>query len=65
MFVKSYFWRTYNGVELDYIEKKTNELFAYEIKYTKPKLKAPKSWVDNYGSNYQCITKENVLEFLL
>lgn len=65
MNIDSYFWRTYNGVEIDYIEKKNNQLFAYEIKFNKPKPNAPKSWVNNYGDNYQCITPENFLEFII
>lgn len=63
--IDTHFWRTYNGVELDYIEKRNDELSAYEIKFTNPKPKAPKTWVDNYGSNYQCITRENYLDFVI
>lgn len=61
----SHFWRTYNGVELDYIEMKSEEVSAYEIKFSNAKPKAPKSWVDNYGSDYQCITRENYLDFVV
>jgi len=60
----SYFWRTYTGAELDYVEEINGELFAYEIKYTKPKNKAPQTWVDNYSDNYKCITKNNFWEFI-
>lgn len=60
----SYFWRTYTGAELDYVEEKNGELFAYEIKLKKPKLKAPQSWLDNYGSNYKSITMDNFWEFV-
>jgi predicted AAA+ superfamily ATPase len=63
-YTNSYFWRTYAGTELDYIEERNQELFAYEIKNTKPKLKAPNSWTSNYGNNYQCIFKDNFISFL-
>jgi hypothetical protein len=63
--VKSYFWRNYAGVELDIIEETNNTLTAFEIKYKKPRLKAPKAWIDNYGSDYYCITRDNYLEFVL
>lgn len=63
-YVNSYFWRTYAGTELDYIEERNQELYAYEIKNTKPKLKAPNSWTSNYGSNYKCIFKDNFISFL-
>jgi len=63
--VKSYFWRNYAGAELDIVEEINNDLTAFEIKYKKPRLKAPKAWADNYGNNFHCITRENYLEFLL
>ncbi len=63
--VKSYFWRNYAGAELDIVEETNNKLTAFEIKYKKPRLKAPKAWTDNYGNDYHCITRENYLEFVL
>lgn len=64
-YTSTFFWRTYNGVELDYIEKSGEELSAFEIKFTKSKPKVPRSWVENYGNNYQCITRENYLDFVI
>jgi uncharacterized protein len=63
--VSSFFWRTYNGVELDYIEKKSEDISAYEIKYGRANPQAPTSWVNNYGNNYRCITRDNYLEFVI
>jgi len=65
IFVNSYFWRIYTGAEVDYIEERGQELYAYEIKYKKAKKKAPATWTDNYGSNYQCITIENFYDFVI
>ncbi len=64
-FAQSYFWRTYTGAELDFVEEKDGELIGYEIKYSKPKLKAPKTWVENYGNNYHCITQDNFWEYVM
>ena len=65
-FASSYFWRTYTGAEVDYVEEYNGELFAYEIKFRKKrvKTKAPKTWIDNYGTNFKCITTDNFWEFL-
>jgi predicted AAA+ superfamily ATPase len=63
--VSSYFWRNYAGAELDIVEETNNKLSAIKIKYKKPRLKAPIAWVDNYGNDYHCITRENYLEFVL
>jgi predicted AAA+ superfamily ATPase len=60
----SYFWRTYTGAEIDYVEERQGELYAYEIKYGKEISKAPLSWIENYGSHFKCITKNNFWEFV-
>lgn len=61
----SYFWRTYTGAEIDYVEEKNGELFAYEIKFMKARKKAPQTWIENYGNNFQCITRDNFWEFVM
>jgi len=64
LFGSSYFWRTYTGAEIDYVEERQGQLFAYEIKYGKEILKAPNSWIENYGGNFSCITKNNFWKFV-
>lgn len=60
----AYFWRTYTGAELDYVEERDGELYAFEIKLSKPKYKAPQTWVENYGNHFECITRDNFWEFV-
>lgn len=60
----SYFWRTYSGTEIDYVEEREGVLYAYEIKSGKSKVRIPASWQDNYGSNFQIVNKENYLTFI-
>ncbi len=61
---KCYFWRTYAGTEIDYIEESNGEYFAFEIKSGKAKPRIPLSWSSSYGMNYRNITKDNYLEFI-
>lgn len=63
-FASSYFWRTYTGAELDYIEEHGGQLYAYEIKYKKVVKNAPKTWIDNYSTHFECITRDNFWDFL-
>ncbi|MCF8235952.1 MAG: ATP-binding protein [Bacteroidales bacterium] len=63
--VNTYFWRTYSGAELDYVEETGVDLQAFEIKYGKAKAKAPQSWVDNYSSDYCLINRNNYLDFII
>ena len=63
---KSYFWRTYTGAELDYIEESSGKLSGFEIKWKKKKAKVPKSWGENYeNANFEMINAENYQDFLL
>jgi uncharacterized protein len=63
--VSPYFWRTYTGAEVDYIEEKNGALYGYEIKYSKAGKKAPKAWIENYGENFHYVTRNNFHEFVL
>jgi len=67
-FVNTYFWRTYDKKEIDLIEEKDGELFAYEFKWNakqKNKIKIPQEFLDTYNnSSFQVIDKNNYLDFL-
>ena len=62
-FASSYFWRTYTGAELDYMEEYRGKLHGYEIKWKK-KSKAPSSWIENYKADFNCINRDNFLKFI-
>ena len=65
IYTNSYFWRTYTGAELDYIEEKDGQLYGYEFKWGNKKAKVPKSWTENYeNSIYECINEENFMNWL-
>ncbi len=62
----SYFWRTYTGAELDYIEEKAGILYGFEFKYAKVKVKPPLSWLANYSNaKFSFVNKDNYLDFIL
>lgn len=62
--VNTYFWRTYTGVELDYVEDAGGTLFGFEMKWNKA-AKAPSSWLENYpNAQYACINQENFVDFV-
>ncbi len=63
---KSYFWRTYSGAELDYVEEYDGQLHGYEFKWKKRRKRLPKSWLEGYaGATYQLIDRDNFLDFVL
>ena len=65
--VNSYFWRTYQNQEIDYIEEYAGKLFAYEFKWNpKAKVKFPKLFSDAYPESiFNAINSENYSEFIL
>jgi len=62
----SFFWRTYDQQEIDWIEERDGKLFAYEIKYSRSGTKIPKAWKEAYPeSEFNVITKDNYLDFVV
>lgn len=62
-----YFWRTYQQSEIDFIEERGGQLFAYEFKWNKEKkVKAPKFWQDSYkDSEFKIISPGNYFDFVM
>jgi len=64
--VNNYFWRTYDQQEIDWVEERNGELFAYEFKWSKRKVKIPKAWLKAYPeAKYHVYTPENFEEWLI
>jgi len=66
IFAETYFWRTYSQQEIDWIEQIDDKLDAYEIKYTKKKVKIPPQWQKHYqNSTFKLINRDNYLDFIM
>ena len=61
MLVNNYFWRTYQQQEIDFIEERAGNLYAYEAKWSvTKKVKEPKTWKEAYpNSQFEVISPEN------
>lgn len=62
----SYFWRTHSQKEIDIIEERDGQLFAFECKWSQRKeIKPPREWTANYpDAEFTVITPENYLDFV-
>lgn len=61
-----YFWRTYTGAELDYVEEREGTIAGYEFKYNHKVKSAPASWLETYNNaTFLSINKDNYLDFVL
>jgi predicted AAA+ superfamily ATPase len=63
---RRYFWRTYQGQEVDFIEEIEQQLSAFEAKWsTIKKVNAPSSWKESYPqASFTVITPDNYLEYV-
>jgi predicted AAA+ superfamily ATPase len=63
--IQSYFWRTRQGGKVDLLEKKNDQLHAYEIKWTERKnLKLPIAFSNAYKAKFMGIHTGNFLQFV-
>lgn len=65
--VSNYFWRTYQQQEIDWIEERDGQLYAYEIKWNpEKKVKVPVTWNNAYpGSKFQVIHPRNYYTWIV
>lgn len=62
----TYFWRTKQQQEVDYVEEQGGKIYAYEFKWNpRKKPKFPKTFINAYQSELQIVNKDNFEEFLI
>lgn len=65
-YANTYFWRTHDGAEIDYIEESDGVLNAYEFKWKEQKVRFAKSFLDGYPQNTtSVINRTNFENFVL
>lgn len=65
-FGSNYFWRTYTGAEIDYIEEAGGKLSGHEFKFSSKKARTPKMWPKTYtGASFKTINKDNWQKFVV
>lgn len=66
IYASTYFWRNYQGKEIDLLEERDGGIYAFEFKWKKLEIRAPEEFIKNYkNSQYQVVNKENYLDFIL
>lgn len=65
LFQQMYFWRNYNGQEIDLLFEKNGHMEAFEFKWKKEQGKLPADFGKKYGNiNFTIINQVNYLEYL-
>jgi len=63
--VNTYFWRTHQQQEIDYLEDAKGKLKGFEFKWKTGKYRIPKIFLKTYpGSEVQLISKNNFQDFI-
>ena len=62
---RNFFWRTYDQQEIDWVEEREGNLFAFEFKWGDAVAKAPKLWQETYPEAvFECVNRQNYLPFI-
>lgn len=65
IYANNYFWRSWEGQEVDWIEEREGKLFGYEFKYSAAKWRQPSGFRRAYPeAAVKVVNKENYLEFV-
>ena len=66
IFADQYFWKEYNGKEVDLIEEYAGNLHAFEFKWSKSTSKAPTSFSATYPNHtFASVNRDNFTDFVL
>lgn len=62
---ETYFWRTYDQQEVDWLEHENGQLRAFEFKFKEGKAKVPTAFAKTYvEATFSVINQENYLQFI-
>jgi predicted AAA+ superfamily ATPase len=65
-YANTYFWRTVQQQEVDYVEERDGAIKGFEFKWNaKAKVSMPKPFIETYDATIEVITKENFRDFVL
>jgi uncharacterized protein len=61
----TYFWRTKQQQEIDYIEEADGKITGFEFKWrSKSKINIPSNFITTYNADIKIVTKENFRDFV-
>jgi len=64
-YAKTYFWRSKQQQEVDFVEEKNGKIDGFEFKWkSKPSTKLPKTFVEGYNASQTIIDRENFRDFV-
>ncbi len=67
IYATQYFWRTYDGSEVDLVEEREGKLYGYEFKWKKRRKRVglPRTWLEYPKSSHAIIARDDLKGFVL
>ncbi|MCX5749803.1 MAG: ATP-binding protein [Candidatus Saganbacteria bacterium] len=67
IYASQYFWRTYDGSEVDLVEERQDKLYGYEFKWgtSNKKPRPPAKWAQYQNSSYQLVGRKDISGFVM
>jgi predicted AAA+ superfamily ATPase len=66
IYSNNYFWRSYDGAEVDFVEERDGKLYGFEIKWKDQNShRIPLGWREYKNSNYTPISRDNLRGFIV
>ncbi len=63
-FAKTYFWRTQQQQEIDFVEEKDGDISAFEFKWKNKKIKLPQKFLEAYNAKEYIVNRDNFRDFV-
>ncbi len=65
LYANNFFWRTWSGKEVDFVEERDGKLFGFEFKWNAKNKKPPQMWHVTYPeASWKVIDRLNYLDFI-
>ncbi len=65
IYANNFFWRTWSGHEVDFVEEREGKLFGYEFKWQSRRTRSPRLWLETYPEAiWMAIDRTNYLDFV-
>ncbi len=66
LYANNFFWRSWSGKEVDFIEEREGKLYGYEFKWSREKAKPPKLWLETYPQSlFEMVNRDNYMDFII
>jgi len=63
-FARTYFWRTKQQQEVDFVEEVNGNIFGYEFKWNNKKSKFPQKFIETYNAKGIIVDRNNFRDFV-